>query len=48
MKLEFDEQDLAILDKALTQLPYYEVVRLIDKINEQIAKEKEGAQHGND
>lgn len=47
MKLEFDEQDLTILDKALSQLPYYEVVGLIEKINKQIAEDK-GAQHGND
>ena len=47
MKLEFDEKDLIILDKALSQLPYYEVVALIEKINRQIVKEK-GAQHGTD
>lgn len=47
MKLEFNEQDLAILDKALGLLPYYEVVRLIEKINRQISEEK-GAQHGDD
>ena len=47
MKLEFDEQDLDILDKALSQLPYYEVVALIEKINRQIDAQ-EGAQHGTD
>ena len=47
MKLEFDEQDLSILDKALSQLPYYEAVAFIEKINRQINEEKE-AQHGTD
>lgn len=41
MKIEFDENDLIILDKALSQLPYYEVVGLIDKINKQINEENE-------
>ena len=41
MKLEFTEQDLAILDKALQQMPYGMVVNLINKINSQlIEKEK--------
>lgn len=41
MKIEFDENDLIILDKALSQLPYYEVVGLIEKINKQINEENE-------
>lgn len=41
MKIEFDENDLIILDKALSQLPYYEVVGLIEKINKQINEQNE-------
>lgn len=47
MKIEFDEKDLVILDKALSQLPYYEVVGLIEKINKQISEETK-AQNVND
>lgn len=40
IKIELDEDDLSILDKALVQLPYYEVFELIDKINRQIFEQK--------
>ena len=35
-EIKLDEKDLQILDQALTQLPYYQVVELIHKINNQI------------
>lgn len=37
--LEFEEADLVILNKALCNLPYKDVVMLIDKINSQLKKE---------
>jgi len=36
MTLEFTEQDLQILDKALQQMPYGVVAELIFRINKQI------------
>lgn len=39
MKLEFTEQDLVILDKALQQMPYGMVVNLINKINSQLIEQ---------
>lgn len=44
MKLEFTEQDLVILDKALQQMPYGVVASLINKINSQIVEQKEPLQ----
>ena len=37
--LELDEKDLQLLDEALSQLPYFKVVGLINKINEQIQEQ---------
>ena len=34
--LQFDEKDIVILDAALKQMPYIQVVGLIEKINKQI------------
>jgi len=39
MKLEFTEQELLVLDKAIQQLPYYLAAPLLKKINEQIQRE---------
>jgi hypothetical protein len=36
MKLEFSENDLIVLDKALQQMPYYLAAPIIDSINQQI------------
>lgn len=40
-EITLDEKDLQILDQALTQLPYYQVVELIGKINEQIEQSQD-------
>ena len=41
--LTLDEKDLQLLDEALSQLPYFKVVHVINKINEQIQEQvKEG------
>jgi len=37
--LQFTDKDLAVLDKALQQMPYYSVALLIQNINEQIANQ---------
>ena len=37
-EIKLDEKDLEILDRALTQLPYYQVAELIAKINQQISE----------
>ena len=47
IELNLNEEDLQVLDLALSQLPYFKVVGLIEKINMQIAEEKE-VQHGDD
>lgn len=43
-ELKLNNEDLLILDEALTQLPYYKVVDLIAKINQQMEEgfEQEG------
>ena len=38
-EITLDEKDLEILDRALTQLPYYQVTELIAKINQQISEQ---------
>ena len=38
-EIKLDEKDLEILDRALTQLPYYQVAELIAKINHQISEQ---------
>lgn len=40
--LELTKEDLKVLDTALVQLPYYQVVELINKINLQIESEGKG------
>lgn len=35
-EIKLSEEDLKVLDSALVQLPYYQVVELIGKINAQI------------
>lgn len=40
-EIKLDEKDLQILDQALTQLPYYQVVELIHKINAQIEQSQD-------
>lgn len=41
MKFEFTERDLIILNEALVQMPYGKVVELIEKINRQIAEQRQ-------
>lgn len=36
MKIEFDQHQLQVLDKALQQLPYWEVAPVINAINRQL------------
>jgi hypothetical protein len=38
--LELDQDDMAVLDAALTQMPYRNVVNTINKINNQIAEQQ--------
>lgn len=38
-EIKLGEKDLEILDRALTQLPYYQVAELIAKINQQISEQ---------
>lgn len=40
-KIELNENELQILDEALSQLPYFKVVGLIQKINEQLGEQQE-------
>jgi hypothetical protein len=39
VKLEFNKQELEILGKALSQLPYYIVAQLLHKIQDQVNKQ---------
>lgn len=41
MKLEFTLQQLAIIDKALQQLPYYLAAPLIMEVNKQLEDQKQ-------
>ncbi len=43
MLLEFTEEQLHIIDKALQQMPFYLVAPLIDDINKQIASAPQDA-----
>jgi hypothetical protein len=40
MKIDFNIEQLSILDKALQQLPYYLAAPLINHINKELEKEK--------
>ncbi len=40
MKIEFTTDQLALLDKAIQQLPYYMAAPLIEHINEQIGSKQ--------
>lgn len=39
--LHLNEEDLKVLDEALSQLPYFKAVGLINKINEQINEQSD-------
>lgn len=39
MKLEFTNEQLIILDKALQQMPYYLAAPIIESINQQIKQQ---------
>lgn len=40
MRLEFTIEQLAVLDKALQQMPYYMAAPVIASINKQLAEQK--------
>lgn len=42
-KLTLSDEDIKLLDKALVELPYREVFQLINKLNEQIVEQEQGA-----
>lgn len=37
--LTFNDEDLKILDEALSKMPYYKVVQIINKMNEQLSEQ---------
>ena len=43
MKLEFTLEQLAILDKAIQQMPYYMAAPLLNEINKQIESQRKQA-----